>query len=129
MRLKASERITNYEQENEKGISVALICALMTTTTAASLNVCSYADNTSVSTTASTSYKVKSRKVNLYAYEPQFKKTTSLYFVNDTDIPYMDLSDLIKFMSGTMVDFGFRNYNIDMKADLSRESDDCRNSV
>ena len=101
----------------KRSVSAALVCAMMLTTSAASLNVAAYADNTTVSTTTSKtkSYTVKRKKVNFYFADPSIKNPSNVYFVNGTDIPYMELEELLGYLSFLMNIEGLSDFKIDMK--------------
>ena len=79
----------------KRSVSAALICAMMITSTATALNVTAFADSTSVSTTASKSYTVRKKSVDLYVMTTDNKAKADIYFINGTDIPYMDLNDFV----------------------------------
>ena len=101
----------------KRSVSAALVCAMMLTTSTAALNVAAYADNTTVSTTASKtkSYTVKRKKVNFYFADPSIKNPSNVYFVNGTDIPYMELEELLGYLSFLMNIEGLSDFKIDMK--------------
>ncbi len=83
----------------KKSVSAALICTMILTTATTALNVSSFADNTtSVSTTAGKSYTIKKKTVDLYYETPEDKRKADICFVNGTDIPYMEINDLVGFI-------------------------------
>ena len=101
----------------KRSVSAALICAMLLTSSTATLGFTASADSTKTSTTATTSksYKIKSRKTNLYFLEPSAKIPTKLYFVNGTDIPYMEMNELFDYLSGVVNLVGFPNFKINIK--------------
>ena len=85
----------NMNNKLKKSVSAALICAMMLTTTAAALNVTAYADNTSVTTAASKkkSVRVTAKNVKWYNRSKDNKFESPIYFVNGTDVPYIEVND------------------------------------
>ena len=112
-----------------KSVSAALICAMMLTTAATALNVTAYADNTSVTTTASKtkSVKVTAKNVKWYIESTENKAVSPVYFVNGTDVPYIEINDFIAILAQFYYSYGNPNFNIDISVEgdlvaLTREN-------
>ncbi len=109
----------------KKSVSAALICAMLLTTAATALNVTAYADTSTVSTTASKSYTVKKKSVDMYFTTADNKDKADLYFINGTDIPYMDLNDAItdiKLLNGDKPGFDIKIKANGDKVTLTRDT-------
>ncbi len=110
---------TFMNKKLKKSVSAALICAMMLTTAATALNVTAYADTTTKTTTstAAKSYTVKGKMTTMYIFDPSIKGPNALYFVNGTDIPYIDLAELLPAMKSIMSIFGVQDFNMDIKTE------------
>ena len=123
---------TNMNNKLKKSVSAALICAMMLTTTAAALNVTVYADNTSVTTAASKkkSVRVTAKNVKWYNRSKDNKFESPIYFVNGTDVPYIEVNDFAVLLYQFYVSNGNFDYDLDISADgdivtIKRENGYC----
>ncbi len=89
------ERIMN--KKLKKGISAALICAMLATTTATALNVTAY-DDVTTTAAAKKSYSIAKKSVTMYCGSADVKAKEDLYFVNGSETPYMDVSTLFSLL-------------------------------
>ena len=121
----------------KKGISAALICSLVLTSAVPAFNVSVFADETQeaaeeesiefgpseiapVGTVEMVSENIEKRTVDLYLIAPENKFAGNVYFINGTDIPYMEMTELVDVMKNWMVLLGHTGYDLDFKADGSK---------
>ncbi len=80
-------------------VSAAVASAMMLTTAATSLCMTSFADDTTISAPASKSYKVTKKTVAKYSGSIENKTKSDIFFVNGTDIPYIEINDFIETLT------------------------------
>ena len=100
----------------KKIVSAAVASAMMLTTAATSLCLTSFADDTAISAPAGKSYKITSKNVTWYESTIYNKHKAHVYFVNGTDIPYIEVNDFISVFSQLQDDNDVMDYKISKSA-------------
>ena len=117
------------KNEQKRRIISVVVCAAMLTASAGQLGVTAFAYDTSPEVTsdasAGNSYTVEQKSVDMYFLDPETKDKTDIYFVNGTDIPYMDLESFVELVKA--VNAVNPKYNLKFKAEgdivtLTRET-------
>ncbi len=98
-------------------VCAALACTMMLTTATGAFNATVFADstNTNVSSATGKSYTVKGKNVNFYRQTPGNKSKKTVYFINGSDVPYMEITDLAGFLADSYKGLGNSTYSIDVK--------------
>ena len=120
----------------------AVLASVIMLTAMTGTQVIASADSTSVTATvtAEKTYKITSKNVTTYLHTYNDKSKTKLYFMNGvTDVPYIEVSDMVSFLNGYLPSNGKPGYELKIKKDgdkvtLVRENNysleiDCENDT